>query len=170
MKKEIRQAVHSKYDGHCAYCGKEIAIKDMQVDHIEPQRNWDKSKTREEINSFENLNPSCRRCNHYKRANNLEAFQDMIKTLHERTQDIYINKVAEDYGIIKVQPRDGKFYFEIFKMVEIALETSEEKQERLHCTEHNFVNGWDCFRDCACWNGKICTKYENLRDCERTGY
>ncbi|WP_024831622.1 HNH endonuclease [Ruminiclostridium josui] len=112
MKKEIRQAVHRKYDGHCAYCGKEIAIKDMQVDHIEPQRNWDKSKTREEINSFENLNPSCRRCNHYKRADNLEAFRETMLTLHKRISDIYIVKVAIDHGIVNIKPFDGKFYFE----------------------------------------------------------
>jgi len=36
----------------------------------------------------------------------------MLKTLHKRVMDIYICKVAEDYGIIKVEPWDGKFYFE----------------------------------------------------------
>lgn len=112
MKKEIRQQVHNKFNGHCAYCGKEISIKEMQVDHIEPLRNWDKSKTKEELNSLKNFNPSCRRCNHYKRADSLETFRTMLKTLHERTQDIYINKVAEDYGIIEVKPWDGIFYFE----------------------------------------------------------
>ncbi|EPR12325.1 HNH endonuclease [Ruminiclostridium papyrosolvens] len=112
MKKEIRQAVYEKYNGHCAYCGRKIEFKDMQVDHIEPQRNWAKSKSREEINSFENLNPSCRRCNHYKRADNLETFRETMKTLHERIYNIYIVKVAIDHGIVYIKPFDGKFYFE----------------------------------------------------------
>ena len=29
-----RMAVYNKFDGHCAYCGCEIDISDMQVDHI----------------------------------------------------------------------------------------------------------------------------------------
>jgi hypothetical protein len=77
----------------------------MQVDHIEPQRIGG-------ADDVDNENPSCRRCNHYKRAHSLETFRGMLKTLHERTQKIYICKVAEDYGIIKVTPWDGKFYFE----------------------------------------------------------
>lgn len=36
--KKIRQQVYDKCGGHCAYCGKEIAYKDMQVDHVVPKR------------------------------------------------------------------------------------------------------------------------------------
>ena len=32
--KEVRQQVYDKYNGHCAYCGCELGIKDMQVDHL----------------------------------------------------------------------------------------------------------------------------------------
>jgi len=32
VKKEKRQAVYKKYNGHCAYCAKKIDYKDMQVD------------------------------------------------------------------------------------------------------------------------------------------
>jgi len=35
-----------------------------------------------------------------------------MKTLHERVKKIYICKVAEDYGIIKVEPWNGRFYYE----------------------------------------------------------
>ena len=109
MTKAKRLQVHSKYDGHCAYCGKVIAYKDMQVDHICPQRLYSDKEVADRI---ENLNPSCRRCNHYKRTASVELFREMLKTLHKRTQKIYICKVAEDYGIIRIEPWDGKFYFE----------------------------------------------------------
>jgi hypothetical protein len=114
MTKEQRIKVYNKYSGHCAYCGKEISLKDMQVDHIVPKRAHPLYliDLPNGVDGADNLNPSCRRCNHYKRAENLETFRKMLKTLHERTQIIYINKVAEDYGIIKVNPWDGKFYFE----------------------------------------------------------
>lgn len=31
-----RKAVYAKYNGHCAYCGRKIEYKDMQVDHLIP--------------------------------------------------------------------------------------------------------------------------------------
>ena len=105
MTKVNRQKVFDKYSGHCAYCGKKIDIKDMQVDHIIPvclNGNDD----------IANTNPSCRRCNHYKRAESLEYYRELINTIHERLQDIYIYKVALDYGLIVEKPFSNKFYFE----------------------------------------------------------
>jgi 5-methylcytosine-specific restriction endonuclease McrA len=105
MNVATRQAVYDKYAGHCAYCGKVIALKDMQVDHIHPKHLGGKDE-------LSNYNPACRRCNHYKTTFTIEYFRQMIKTLHERVMKIYISKVAEDYGIIRIEPWDGKFYFE----------------------------------------------------------
>jgi len=105
VKKELRQRVWWKYNKHCAYCGKELEYKDMQIDHLRPQHYY-------RNDSFENLMPSCRRCNHYKRARNLEQFRILIKTLHKRIESLYIGKVAIDYGIVKIRPFDGVFYFE----------------------------------------------------------
>ena len=31
--KAMRQQVYEKYGGHCAYCGRQIEYKEMQVDH-----------------------------------------------------------------------------------------------------------------------------------------
>lgn len=111
MNKETRNEIYNKYGGHCAYCGRKIAYKDMQADHI-----WPKHMMRlidaERMNSIEKFNPSCYRCNHYKRGESLEHFRQLLRTLHERIRKIYICKVAEDYGIIKVEPWNGKFYFE----------------------------------------------------------
>ena len=46
MKKEIRENIYNKYNGHCAYCGREIAYKDMQVDHLKSTGKWDYNKLR----------------------------------------------------------------------------------------------------------------------------
>lgn len=117
-----RDQVYKKYNGHCAYCGKEIKFREMQVDHIKPKSN-NKPIGRDIYGNFiypgnddiENINPSCRRCNHYKRAYSLEEFRNMIKTIHERIHYKYIVKVVEDYGIVVYQVWDGLFYFERFK-------------------------------------------------------
>lgn len=34
ISKKTREAVYQKYGGRCAYCGRPIAYKDMQVDHL----------------------------------------------------------------------------------------------------------------------------------------
>ena len=109
MTKVERLQVYNKYGGHCAYCGREMEYKDMQVDHIEPQRIYTDKKIADRI---ENLNPSCRRCNHYKRARSIERYRELILKLHTKMRDIYLCKVAENYGIINIEPWDGKFYFE----------------------------------------------------------
>lgn len=81
MKKEIREKVFAKYNGHCAYCGKVITYNEMQVDHLIPQRLLAVEYDFDEIECFENYMPSCRRCNHYKRGNSLETFRTMISEI-----------------------------------------------------------------------------------------
>ena len=107
MKKELREKIWLKYNKHCAYCGKELEYKEMQVDHIFPKRLHPKN-----VNNFDNLNPSCRRCNHYKRCYLLEEFRELLKSLHVRVKKQYITKVAIDYGIVVLKPFDGVFHFE----------------------------------------------------------
>jgi len=106
MTKAERLQIYNKYGG------REIEYKDMQVDHIMPKRIDRYDILDIGINDIRNKNPSCRRCNHYKRAHTLEYFRKMLLTLHQRVRDIYICKIAEDYGIIKVQEWDGRFWFE----------------------------------------------------------
>lgn len=113
ISKKIRQEVYNKYDGHCAYCGKSIEYKDMQVDHLIPQmmlkHHWQKEDIVENINNYM---PSCRRCNSYKRASSLKRYRELIETVTDRLMDKYIFKVAVDYNLVHVDKRHIKFYFE----------------------------------------------------------
>ncbi|MCD4751897.1 MAG: HNH endonuclease [Anaerolineaceae bacterium] len=106
MNKKVREIIYQKYDGHCAYCGQEIAMKEMQVDHRTP-------KTRMGVNDVENYEPSCRQCNYYKSNFLLEQFRKNMKTLHERIgKCAFIVRLGIKYGIVEIKPFDGKFYFE----------------------------------------------------------
>lgn len=106
MNSGLRKRVYDKYGGRCAYCGHEIDYRDMQVDHIHPQWNGG-------TDDIENLNPSCRLCNHYKRGESLEELRSWkLRGLADRLRKIYIVRVAEMYGIISFHEWDGKFYFE----------------------------------------------------------
>ena len=108
MNKKLREAVYDKYDGHCAYCGKKIDYKDMQVDHFIPKRNCDN----ETVDDIENLMPSCRTCNHYKRAHDLETFRRYIEEIPDKLSDNYIYKIGVLFGLVEEERQSVKFYFE----------------------------------------------------------
>ena len=43
ISKETRHKVYAKYNGRCAYCGRWIEYKDMQVDHFIPKNGYNES-------------------------------------------------------------------------------------------------------------------------------
>ena len=101
-----RVAVYNKYGGKCAYCGRKIDYKDMQVDHIVPQ-------ARGGSDDMENLMPSCRLCNHYKRANSLEGFRYAIRKIPKKlARTSYIYRIGMAYGFYDDKDREIEFYFE----------------------------------------------------------
>lgn len=67
---------------------------------------------------YDNLFPSCRSCNHYKRSMDLEGFREYLKTLHERIAKNYIVKVGMRYGMVSIKPFEGTFYFEFKRRTE----------------------------------------------------
>lgn len=127
LSKPIRKLVFDKYNGHCAYCGKEIALKEMQVDHAiayaqsiyGPKESRDRVGQMiadDSINSIDNLMPSCRPCNFYKGGWDIEAFRLRIKeTLEHTCCSSFQSRLAMQYGILEFKPWDGKFYFEKMK-------------------------------------------------------
>jgi hypothetical protein len=44
------------------------------------------------------------------------------------------------------------------------MESSEEKQVRLNCYIGIGINNWNCYKDCAFWDSKKCTKDEDEED------
>jgi len=100
-----RNAVLGKYDHHCAYCGCEITLKTMQVDHKIP-------KCSGGTDDIENLLPACRLCNHYKRGGSPNHLRWLLVDMHKKLKNIYIFRVAEKYGMINWKEWSGEFYFE----------------------------------------------------------
>ena len=100
-----RHAVYEKYGGRCAYCGRKIEYKDMQVDHMVAVCNGGTS-------DMCNLMPSCRRCNHYKRSSSIDGFRAKLQGVKRNLLDTYLGMVAIDYEMIVWVGWDGKFYFE----------------------------------------------------------
>jgi 5-methylcytosine-specific restriction endonuclease McrA len=114
-----REIVWLKCDKKCAYCGTEISLKQMQVDHIEPH--WhtltEDQATRAKIvkgsHDLDNLNPSCARCNKWKSTYSLEQFRKVVETsLNRLERDIPNFRLARDFGLIKIIPSKVIFFFE----------------------------------------------------------
>jgi 5-methylcytosine-specific restriction endonuclease McrA len=120
MNKKIRQQVYTKYNGHCAYCGCEITMKQLQVDHIQahwhtvPDIKANQYGITKGTHDIENLNPSCARCNRWKGTFSIEQFRTEITLQIERLNKWNANyRLAKDYGmILETTPIKVTFYFE----------------------------------------------------------
>jgi 5-methylcytosine-specific restriction endonuclease McrA len=128
MKKEDRLKIYRKYDGHCAYCGKSIEYKDMQVDHLVPKNRGCYSRWSDKVGKFvvshgddsmENYMPSCRACNFRKRDMSIgqfrEAIKEQAKGLLKGAAKFQVS-MSIAYGLLN--PAFDKpivFYFEKFK-------------------------------------------------------
>lgn len=110
--KMIRQQVYEKYNGHCAYCGCELDIKDMQVDHLNSVYRAE-IEGREADNSIDNFMPACRMCNFYKGTATIEELRRKLLTFEAVYLAEHFNtRLAVKYGMVALNHWDGKFYFE----------------------------------------------------------
>lgn len=112
--KRQREAVFNKYGGRCAYCGCELTLRTMQVDHIKAvyTSSLENDGVETQDDNIENLNPSCRQCNFYKGTLDIEQFRKKIMTtLYETCQNTFQAKLAKKLGMLTVKQFD-KFYFE----------------------------------------------------------
>lgn len=124
MHKYSRNAVWEKYNGHCAYCGEEITVREMPVDHIFPKHlaywldspvmmkdyQWMLNK---DIDDTTNLNPACRVCNKWKNTWTVEQFREEIFFQVNRLEKYTAGfRMAKRYGLITETGNTVKFYFE----------------------------------------------------------
>lgn len=109
--KAEREAVYQKTDGHCAYCGREITIREMQIDHVIPIKFQDREQR--DLNAMDNLLPACRPCNKYKHTLTVDKFRFALQQepgILRRDSVAYRNALR--FGLIKETPKNIVFYFE----------------------------------------------------------
>ena len=115
MDKKVRQQVLDKYYGHCAYCGCQLTMKTLQVDHIKPiLRGWEFADEQRGEDDIDNYFPSCAPCNRRKGTESVEGFRHELEMCHQRMMNTNANyRQLVRYGQIKLI-NDGKveFYFE----------------------------------------------------------
>lgn len=111
-----RISVHNKYGKRCAYCGTEIELNQMQVDHLIPQY-WltlpNPKVTKEQVYCFANLMPACRPCNKNKDTYPLEVWREMLHSQVDRLRKYQSTfRIAERFGLVKEIKKEIVFYFE----------------------------------------------------------
>lgn len=120
LNKSERLAVYDKTNGHCAYCGKEITLQQMQVDHVVPVEFYEAYKAMgQDLNAMDNLLPACRSCNNYKHTLTLEKFRAALEHMPDvlaRDNVTYRNAVR--FGLVNPAPHPIKFYFEQIEQME----------------------------------------------------
>lgn len=106
-----RREVYQKTNGHCAYCGIELAYKNVVVDHVIALH-------RGGTDELSNMLPACRSWNHYKNTLTLESFRKSVErfpTVLMRDSVTYKNAVR--FGLVIPNAKKVVFYFE--KQLEI---------------------------------------------------
>jgi len=119
------------FDGKCAYCGCEITVKSMHVDHVDAifrESHWDRKKRRyvqtgevlRRLNDNpENLFPACAPCNLWKHAMSVEDFRESMQTQIDKIRKTSCGfRLLERFGIVTINDPPGKFFFETFQETE----------------------------------------------------
>jgi 5-methylcytosine-specific restriction endonuclease McrA len=127
--KQQREKIHQKYNAKCAYCGCDVTVRQMQVDHVIPKTFFIEHVrkkirvpyflthlTESDVNHDDNLNPSCISCNKWKSAHDLETYRNEIYEQVKRLNIYSSNyRMAKKYGLIQETLKPIKFYFESIK-------------------------------------------------------
>lgn len=123
INKNKRKRVYAKSGGQCWYCGQDLIDGSWDIDHVIPQKNYDKDlgclivngKPFREytLNNIRNLVPSCISCNLWKGHSTIEEFRKSIQDQPAFRRDKSSGfRIAEKYGLIKVIEKPIMFWFE----------------------------------------------------------
>ena len=109
LTKKERQAVFDRMKGHCAYCGCEITLSEMKVDHVMPLRKGGPD-------TLENMLPACRSCNHYKSTLTVQQFRDTVERMPYRLMKNNATfRNAVRFGLASSNPHNVIFFFELME-------------------------------------------------------
>jgi len=111
ISKMTRGNVYAKYNGHCAYCGCELKLDEMQVDHLVAHMMHGGEDT------LDNYMPSCAVCNRVKSISPIEQFKEHIRhcgEIHRKRKKPMMadsDKIAIKYGLTE-QDHEITLYYE----------------------------------------------------------
>ena len=111
ISKMTRGNVYSRFSGRCAYCGCEIELSEMQVDHFIPYMGLGGEDT------LDNYYPACQVCNRVKSNRTIDGFKNAIRhcgEIHRKRKKPIMadsDKIAIKYGLTQ-EDHEIKLFFE----------------------------------------------------------
>ena len=134
LTKAERMRIYNMYGGRCAYCGKEITYREMQVDHVKPVfRGWDEHLKQHlpdgllGTDEVSNYHPSCRPCNFRKSTSDIEGFRGAIEHGITCLKRDFTYRMMLRYGLVEETPKRVLFHFE---QVQLGIADMPERQKR----------------------------------------
>ncbi|MCU6669944.1 HNH endonuclease [Enterobacteriaceae bacterium H4N4] len=132
LTKKQRAELRMKFDGRCAYCGRELPEKGWHADHVEAVfRKWEFGERRSdgtrrtvatgehfrpENDAIENMFPACAPCNLFKATFTIELFRQEITAQADRARSYSVNfRTAERFGLVEVVKKPVVFWFEQYQ-------------------------------------------------------
>ena len=106
LTQEERKTVHGRYGGHCAYCGRQISISQMEISVTSKMKYAQK-------NDLNMILPSCRICNRGRKTKSIMQYRMDIRSAHEillRYKSLY--GLAARFHKVQWTGDNFKFYFE----------------------------------------------------------
>lgn len=114
LTREIREKIHGRYGGRCAYCGIEIPYDKMQISLKIPYYRM------EDKDDYENYLPSCRLCNYYKKTLTVDEFRNKIANFRCDLMEEPKYQMLQRFSLFpsEVEKADVEFYFETYSVNE----------------------------------------------------
>lgn len=127
-----KEKIYNKYGGRCGYCGEPLQ-DNWQKDHMDSQFTLSRLYSERDVHDIDNLMPSCKECNHYKRSLSVsncspeeKTWKEYMMTFHIRLGKLpkntsvektkkrirYMWTIANKYNITPDKPFSGTFYYE----------------------------------------------------------
>lgn len=121
-KQSHRETVLNKYGGKCAYCGNELNLSNLTIDHIQPLMRrmsetdlW-RAGRESGKNEMANYNPCCSSCNSSKSTWSIEDWRKRIQQKTEMLlRDSSTFRQLVKFEIVEIKDTPVMFYFESFK-------------------------------------------------------
>lgn len=112
LTKAQRAALHSMFNGHCAYCGEQLGER-WHADHVDAVLRYGSGMDRAVNDRIENLMPSCAPCNLSKATYTLDQWR-VVLAKHVESLNSYNTpyRLAKKYGLIVETAQPVVFYFE----------------------------------------------------------
>lgn len=101
----FRRKIFEKYNGRCAYCGNQITIDNMTIDHFDP-------KSKGGSLSIHNCLPSCKRCNEIKADGTIDSMRDKIERSLKSLSRNKDYQILRKYGIVNTTKEPVTFFYE----------------------------------------------------------